>query len=85
MFSSFRGEYIMLKIFQKKKIQESTQVICPSCNSSTEVEKWNDIARHVYGEDSPEIRNAALNKKVSFPFQCPECHKGFSAYLLDFE
>ncbi|ADU31893.1 hypothetical protein [Evansella cellulosilytica] len=71
-----------LKLLQSKKYKRSTHVLCPSCNEKSTVEEWNDIAIKTYGENSPDIRHAALDKKISFPFQCPKCYMGYSAYLV---
>ncbi|MDG5786705.1 hypothetical protein QA612_04315 [Evansella sp. AB-P1] len=73
-----------LKLFQNKKTKCSTHICCPSCGDESTVEEWNEIAVSIYGKSSPDVRTAALDKKISFPFQCPNCYRGFSAYLLEF-
>lgn len=69
-------------IFQFKK-SKCTHAICPSCKEKSTLEEWNNMAVTIYGKDSPDIRVAAVNKKVTFPFQCPNCYMAFSAYLVE--
>ena len=76
---------MLLSYFKKRKIDVSDLIICPSCSKTSEIDEWNSIAQEIYGDGSPDIRNAALNKKISFPFQCPKCYKGFSAYSVKFK
>nr|WP_090892356.1 hypothetical protein [Evansella caseinilytica] len=71
-------------LFGNKKILNATHIECPSCETVRPVDKWNEGTITVYGSDSPDVRNAALNKKNTFPYQCPECHMGFSAHKLNF-
>ncbi|MBU9713718.1 CpXC domain-containing protein [Evansella tamaricis] len=73
-----------ISLFTQKRIEQRSHVICPSCNEKTSYTEWNQIAKDVYGKNSPDIRAASLNPKVSFPFQCPNCHMGYSAHLLQF-
>ncbi|MDQ0254497.1 putative RNA-binding Zn-ribbon protein involved in translation (DUF1610 family) [Evansella vedderi] len=73
-----------LKLFRAKKYDHCTHVECPSCEEKRPVEDWNNIALETYGSNSPDIRTAA-NKKVPFPYQCPNCYMGYSAYLLKFD
>lgn len=75
---------MMLNLFKKKHISNATHVECPNCAEISTVDCWNQIVIDTYGERSPDIRNAALNKKNSFPYQCPACFKGYSAHKMKF-
>ncbi|MBU9721571.1 hypothetical protein [Bacillus alkalicola] len=75
---------MVFKILQEKKYQHYTHAHCPNCNEVSTVDNWNDIAIKTYGETSPDIRMAAL-EKTSFPYQCPKCYMAYSAHLLTFE
>ncbi|WP_147802792.1 hypothetical protein [Alkalicoccus halolimnae] len=72
------------KLNRKKQTLEATHVQCPSCENISAVEKWNNIVKHTYGDSAPDVRQAAINRKNSFPFQCPSCYKGYSAHVLIF-
>lgn len=74
-----------MMFLKRLKAKKSSVVICPCCGVKTPVEKWNELAKSTYGENTPDVREAAQSKKNTFPFQCPSCYKGFSAYLLHFE
>ncbi|MGJ9383775.1 hypothetical protein [Salipaludibacillus sp. CF4.18] len=69
---------------RKKKILEATLAECPICNEANEINLWNQLVCDTYGDHSPDIRTAALNKKNTFPYQCPTCFKGFSAHRIKF-
>ncbi|SDO06188.1 hypothetical protein [Alkalicoccus daliensis] len=69
---------------RKKEVLDATHVKCPSCEALTKVKEWNEMAEGTY-RDVPDIRRAAVNRKNSFPFQCPECFKGYSAHKLTFQ
>jgi predicted RNA-binding Zn-ribbon protein involved in translation (DUF1610 family) len=69
---------------RKKQILEATHAECPSCSEVSSVKEWNNLVVQTYGTGSPDIRRAAVNRKNSFPFQCPECFKGYSAHILKF-
>ncbi|NJP37440.1 hypothetical protein [Alkalicoccus luteus] len=72
------------KANRKKQVMEATHIECPSCETVTAVQAWNKLAVGTYGDDTPDVRKAALNKQNSFPFQCPTCFKGYSAHRLEF-
>lgn len=68
---------------QKKQVLNATHIECPSCNELATVKAWESLAKGTYG-NVPDIRKASFKKSNSFPFQCPECYKGYSAHLLKF-
>ncbi|PYZ95893.1 hypothetical protein CR205_16065 [Alteribacter lacisalsi] len=72
----------MFKLFKASPLNEKEYVQCPNCRSIHKDSKWNEIAVATYGPDSPDVKEAARNKAVSFPFQCPTCYMGFSAWKL---
>ncbi|PYZ92728.1 hypothetical protein CR194_13820 [Salipaludibacillus keqinensis] len=72
------------KTARQKRILESSYVECPSCESVGRVSKWNQLARETYGNHSPDIRKSAINKANTFPYQCPQCFKGYSATNLTY-
>lgn len=68
---------------QKKQVLEATHIECPSCSGVSTVKAWENMAAGTYGR-FPDVRKASLKKSNSFPFQCPDCFKGYSAHLLIF-
>jgi len=75
---------MLSSIFRKNNIRHATHAECPNCEEVGTVESWNKIVVDTYGKKSPDIRLAALNKKNSFPYQCPSCFKGYSAHIIKF-
>ncbi|RNA67601.1 hypothetical protein EBO34_12820 [Alteribacter keqinensis] len=69
---------------KEKKTLDFSHIECPNCENTKSVDKWNTIAKDTYGPDSPDVRVASLDKKISFPFQCPDCYMAFSAHQLKF-
>lgn len=70
---------------KKRRILEAISAECPICKETTQIKDWNQLVYDTYGEHSPDIRKAALDKKNSFPYQCPSCFKGFSAHRISFK
>ncbi|WP_416147356.1 hypothetical protein ACM26V_14125 [Salipaludibacillus sp. HK11] len=75
---------MLWKSARQKRILHASYVECPNCKSVELVSKWNQLAQDTYGSHSPDIRNAAVKKGNSFPFQCPSCFKGYSAKKMNF-
>ncbi|WP_026691461.1 hypothetical protein [Alteribacter aurantiacus] len=73
---------MFLKKLKEAKALEATHIDCPNCREETLIDDWHTIVKNTYGNDSPDVRIAHLDKKNSFPYQCPSCFMAFSAYQL---
>lgn len=75
---------MVFNLLKRKRVLAATYAECPNCDSKAKVKEWNQIALDTYGKQAPDIRQSALNKQNSFPYQCPVCFKGFSAHKVSF-
>ncbi len=67
---------------KRKKAEQYTHAQCPKCEEVTTIDKWNQLAKATYGPDSPDLRTLSTNKANTFPYQCPQCFMGYSAYQV---